>query len=128
MPEDTPRANVIESRITGAEVIQVAGLISDAAARADRDGKALGWFDVSTFKEPYRVEGKKIMGYELAETGNWHLPDVIIYPTGGGTGLVGMWKAFAELEAWVGWNSQRTCCGQAEGCAPVASFQNSGCM
>ena len=98
MPKDTPRANIEESRIAGAEVVLVEGLISDAAGMAGEKATAEGWFDLSTFKEPYRVEGKKIMGYELAETFGWSLPDVIIYPTGGGTGLVGMWKAFAELE------------------------------
>ena len=80
----------------------VDGIISDAASMADVRAKSEGWFDLSTFKEPYRLEGKKIMGYELAESFDWSLPDVIIYPTGGGTGLVGMWKAFEELEA-LGW-------------------------
>src|SRR5512136_455028 len=102
MPRDTPHANVEESRIAGATVILIDGLISEAAGMAGEKARQEGWFDVSTFKEPYRAEGKKIMGYELAETFDWHLPDVIIYPTGGGTGLVGMWKAFAELEA-LGW-------------------------
>jgi len=102
MPKDTPRANIEESRMAGAEVILVDGLISDAAGMAGEKARAEGWFDLSTFKEPYRTEGKKIMGYELAEAFDWTLPDVIIYPTGGGTGLVGMWKAFAELEE-LGW-------------------------
>jgi threonine synthase len=122
MPEDTPQANVVESRMTGADVIQVPGLISDAAARVWQDAMREDWFDVSTFKEPYRVEGKKVMGYELAEAGGWRLPDVVIYPTGGGTGLVGMWKAFAELEA-LGWlesaQRPRMVVVQSEGCAPV---------
>jgi threonine synthase len=122
MPKDTPRANVIESRMAGAEVILVDGLISDAAGMAGEKARAEGWFDLSTFKEPYRVEGKKIMGYELAEAFDWTLPDVIVYPTGGGTGLVGMWKAFAELDA-LGWlrNSKRPrmVAVQADGCAPV---------
>ncbi len=122
MPLDTPRANVEESRIAGAEVVFVEGVISDAAKRAGERGRAEGWFDVSTFKEPYRTEGKKIMGYELAEQFGWELPDVIIYPTGGGTGLVGMWKAFAELEA-LGWlksaKRPRMVAVQAAGCAPV---------
>jgi len=122
MPKDTPRSNIEESHITGAEVILVDGLISDAARFAREKAQAEGWFDLSTFKEPYRVEGKKIMGYELAETFDWSLPDVIIYPTGGGTGLVGMWKAFAELET-LGWLRQskkpRMVAVQAEGCAPV---------
>jgi hypothetical protein len=98
MPEDTPRANILESQIAGAEVSLVKGLISDAAAAASELAQKEGWFDVSTFKEPYRLEGKKIMGYELAESFGWELPDVIVYPTGGGTGLVGMWKAFDEME------------------------------
>lgn len=122
MPKDTPRANIEESRIAGAEIVLVDGLISDAAGMVGVKAEAEGWFDVSTFKEPYRVEGKKIMGYELAEDFNWSLPDVIIYPTGGGTGLVGMWKAFAELEA-LGWledtRRPRMVAVQADGCAPV---------
>ena len=122
MPKDTPYANIEESRMAGAEVILVNGLISDAAGMAGEKARAEGWFDVSTFKEPYRVEGKKVMGYELAEAFGWKLPDVIIYPTGGGTGLVGMWKAFAELEE-LGWledtQRPRMVSVQAEGCAPV---------
>ena len=127
MPKDTPFANLEESRITGAEVVLVDGLISDAAKLAGEKARAEGWFDVSTFKEPYRVEGKKIMGYELAEDFDWELPEVIIYPTGGGTGLVGMWKAFAELEQ-LGWlkntKRPRMVSVQADGCAPVVkAFQ-----
>jgi threonine synthase len=122
MPKDTPFANIEESRMAGAEVILVDGLISDAAGMAGEKARAEGWFDVSTFKEPYRVEGKKVMGYELAESFGWELPDVIIYPTGGGTGLVGMWKAFAEMEE-LGWLSKtkrpRMVSVQADGCAPV---------
>jgi threonine synthase len=122
MPRDTPLANIEESRMAGAEVALVDGLISDAAGLAGEKARAEGWFDLSTFKEPYRVEGKKIMGYELAEEFEWILPDVIIYPTGGGTGLVGMWKAFTELEA-LGWlentKRPRMVVVQAEGCAPV---------
>jgi threonine synthase len=122
MPKDTPRSNIEESRIVGAEVVLVDGLISDAAGMAGEKARAEGWFDLSTFKEPYRTEGKKIMGYELAESFDWTLPDVIIYPTGGGTGLVGMWKAFAELES-LGWlknvRKPRMVAVQAEGCAPV---------
>ena len=103
------------------------GLISDAAGMAGIKAREEGWFDVSTFKEPYRVEGKKVMGYELAEAFDWTLPDVIVYPTGGGTGLVGMWKAFAELEE-LGWlentKRPRMVSVQAEGCAPVVkAFQ-----
>jgi threonine synthase len=128
MPKDTPYANIEESRMAGAEVILVNGLISDAAGMAGEKARAEGWFDVSTFKEPYRVEGKKVMGYELAESFGWRLPDVIIYPTGGGTGLVGMWKAFAELEE-LGWlentKRPRMVSVQAEGCAPVVkAFDN----
>jgi threonine synthase len=122
MPRDTPRANLEESNMVGAEVHLVDGLISDAAKLAGEKAAAEGWFDVSTFKEPYRVEGKKVMGYELAEQFNWELPDVILYPTGGGTGLVGMWKAFDELET-LGWLEKtkrpRMVSVQAEGCAPV---------
>ena len=122
MPRDTPFANIEESRIAGAEVVLVDGLISDAAGMAAEKARAEGWFDVSTFKEPYRVEGKKVMGYELAEAFKWQLPDVIIYPTGGGTGLVGMWKAVDELEAlgWLGNTKRpRMVSVQASGCAPV---------
>lgn len=127
MPRDSPIANIEESRMAGAEVVLVDGLISDAAGMAGEKALAEGWFDVSTFKEPYRVEGKKVMGYELAEAFNWQLPDVIIYPTGGGTGLIGMWKAFAELEE-LGWlentRRPRMVVVQAEGCAPVVkAFQ-----
>jgi threonine synthase len=122
MPNDTPRANIEESRMAGAEVILIEGLISEAAGMAGVRAKEEGWFDLSTFKEPYRTEGKKIMGYELAESFGWSLPDVIIYPTGGGTGLVGMWKAFKELET-LGWLQgkarPRMVAVQAEGCAPV---------
>lgn len=129
MPKDTPIANIEESRIAGAEVVLVEGLISDAAGMAGEKARAEGWFDVSTFKEPYRMEGKKIMGYELAEFFDWTLPEVIIYPTGGGTGLVGMWKAFAELEQ-LGWlentKRPRMVAVQAEGCAPVVKAFNDG--
>jgi len=129
MPRDTPRANVEESRIAGAEVVLVDGLISDAAGMAGEKARAEGWFDVSTFKEPYRVEGKKIMGYELAESFGWTLPEVIVYPTGGGTGLVGMWKAFQELEQ-LGWLENtarpRMVAVQADGCAPVVKAFQAG--
>ena len=122
MPKDTPPANIEESRIAGATVILINGLISEAAGMAGEKARSEGWFDVSTFKEPYRCEGKKIMGYELAEAFNWDLPDVIIYPTGGGTGLVGMWKAFKEMDE-LGWleskKRPRMVAVQAEGCAPV---------
>jgi threonine synthase len=131
MPKDTPRANIEESKMAGAEVVLVDGIISDAAGLAGVKAREEGWFDLSTFKEPYRVEGKKIMGYELAEAFNWNLPDVIIYPTGGGTGLVGMWKAFDELEA-LGWLADtkrpRMVSVQAEGCAPVVKAFESGAL
>lgn len=122
MPRDTPPANIAESRITGAAVELIDGLISDAARLAGEKALREGWFDVSTFKEPYRSEGKKIMGYELAEAFGWQLPEVIVYPTGGGTGLVGMWKAFQEMDA-LGWlesaSFPRMVAVQAQGCAPV---------
>jgi threonine synthase len=129
MPKDTPAANVQESRIAGATVILIDGLISEAAGMAGEKACAEGWFDVSTFKEPYRAEGKKIMGYELAEEFNWILPDVIIYPTGGGTGLVGMWKAFKEMDS-MGWlespNRPRMVAVQSDGCAPVVKAFEEG--
>lgn len=129
MPKDAPHANIVESDMTGAKVVLVDGLISDAAGMAGEKARGEGWFDVSTFKEPYRVEGKKVMGYELAESFGWQLPDVILYPTGGGTGLVGMWKAFAELEA-LGWlentKKPRLVSVQAEGCAPIVRAFEAG--
>ncbi len=129
MPQDTPKANQVESHALGAEVVLVDGLISDAAALAGAKAREEGWFDISTFKEPYRAEGKKIMGYELAETFDWWLPDVIVYPTGGGTGLVGMWKAFQEM-AELGWleseQRPRMVAVQAQGCAPVVQAFHAG--
>jgi threonine synthase len=121
MPKDTPRANIIECEVAGAHVTLIDGLITDCGAEVARRKEAEGWFDVSTLKEPYRVEGKKTLGYELAEQLAWTLPDVIIYPTGGGTGLVGMWKAFAEMEemGWIGAKRPRMVTVQAEGCAPI---------
>src|SRR5256714_2160025 len=121
MPSDTPRANVVECQQTGARVTLMDGLITDCGAEVARRKDAEGWFDVSTVKEPYRVEGKKTLGYELAEQLNWRLPDVIIYPTGGGTGLIGMWKAFAEMEemGWIGSKRPRMVTVQAAGCAPI---------
>jgi len=121
MPDDTPRANVVECEQTGAHVTLMAGLITDCGAEVARRKEAEGWFDVSTLKEPYRVEGKKTLGYELAEQFNWELPDVIIYPTGGGTGLIGMWKAFDEMEqmGWIGPKRPRMVTVQASGCAPI---------
>ena len=129
MPEDTPEANIRECKVTGASVVLVKGVISDAAAIVAEKSRNEGYFDVSTFKEPYRAEGKKIMGYELAESFGWELPEVIIYPTGGGTGLVGMWKAFQELKA-LGWleagTLPRMVAVQAEGCAPVIKAFEAG--
>ncbi len=121
MPRDTPRANVVECELVGAHVTLMDGLITDCGAEVARRKSAEGWFDVSTLKEPYRVEGKKTLGYELAEQMNWELPDVIVYPTGGGTGLIGMWKAFAEMEemGWIDSRRPRMVTVQAAGCAPV---------
>ncbi|PYS46698.1 MAG: threonine synthase [Acidobacteria bacterium] len=121
MPKDTPRANVIECEQTGAHVTLMNGLITDCGAEVARRKDAEGWFDVSTLKEPYRVEGKKTLGYELAEQMDWELPDVVIYPTGGGTGLIGMWKAFEEMEqmGWIGKKRPRMVTVQAAGCAPI---------
>lgn len=123
MPRDTPRANIVECEQTGAHVTLIDGLITDCGAEVGRRKDAEGWFDVSTLKEPYRVEGKKTLGYELAEQLGWKLPDVIIYPTGGGTGLVGMWKAFDEMEAmgWLDAKRPRMVTVQASGCAPIVS-------
>jgi hypothetical protein len=108
MPRDTPRANIIECRELGAQVTLIDGLITDCGAEIAKRKRAEGWFDMSTLKEPYRLEGKKTLGYELAEQSDWQLPDVILYPTGGGTGLIGMWKAFDEMEVlgWIGKNGR----------------------
>jgi threonine synthase len=121
MPSDTPQANIIECRETGAHVTLIHGLITDCGAEVARRKADEGWFDVSTLKEPYRVEGKKTLGYELAEQLGWTLPDAVLYPTGGGTGLIGMWKAFDEMEAmgWIGSKRPRLYTVQAEGCAPI---------
>ncbi|MBV9216500.1 MAG: threonine synthase [Acidobacteria bacterium] len=120
MPQDTPRANVIECQQTGANVTLVDGLITDCGKIVAERKEAQGWFDVSTLKEPYRVEGKKTMGYELFEQFG-ALPDVIIYPTGGGTGLIGMWKAFDEMEqmGWIGSKRPRMVTVQSSTCAPI---------
>src|SRR5687768_15596956 len=128
MPRDTPRANVIECEQTGAHVTLMDGLITDCGAEVGRRKEAEGWFDVSTLKEPYRVEGKKTLGYELAEQLDWALPDVIVYPTGGGTGLIGMWKAFDEMEemGWIGSNRPRMVTVQAAGCAPIVRAFDDG--
>ena len=147
MPSDTPRANIVECRQTGANVTLIDGLITDCGKIIAERKEAEGWFDVSTLKEPYRVEGKKTMGYELAEQfaalgsppykggvaaaladgvvlsdqGLWRLPDVIMYPTGGGTGLIGMWKAFDEMEqmGWIGSERPRMVTVQSDTCAPI---------
>ncbi len=128
MPRDTPRANVIECQQTGAHVTLMDGLITDCGAEVARRKETEGWFDVSTLKEPYRIEGKKTLGYELAEQLDWTLPDVIIYPTGGGTGLIGMWKAFAEMEqmGWIDAKRPRMVTVQAAGCAPIVRAFDAG--
>ena len=121
MPRDVPQANFIECKAYGANVTLVDGLISDCGKIVASRKEAEGWFEVSTLKEPYRIEGKKTMGYELAEQLNWRLPDAIFYPTGGGVGLIGMWKAFAEMEAlgWIGSKRPKMIAVQVEGCQPV---------
>jgi threonine synthase len=128
MPRDTPRANVVECEVAGAHVTLIDGLITDCGAEVARRKETEGWFDVSTLKEPYRVEGKKTLGYEIAEQSEWILPDVIVYPTGGGTGLVGMWKAFDELQqlGWIGDKRPRMISVQAAGCAPIVRAFEAG--
>jgi len=128
MPRDVPDANRIECLVYGANVTLVDGLINDAGAKVRELAPQHGWFDVSTLKEPYRQEGKKTMGYELAEQLGWTLPDVVIYPTGGGTGIVGMWKAFAEMEelGLIGSERPRMVVVQAEGCAPIVRAYDNG--
>ncbi len=130
MPRDTPRANIIECEQMGAHVTLIAGLITDCGAEVARRKAAEGWFDVSTLKEPYRAEGKKTLGYELAEQLEWTLPDVILYPTGGGTGLIGMWKAFDELEKLgliaPGTKRPRMFTVQATGCQPIVRAFEAG--
>lgn len=129
MPSDTPQAIINECKLYGAEVTLVEGLISDCADIVTELTESGDWFSVSTFREPYRLEGKKTLGFEIAEQFDWQLPDFIIYPTGGGTGLVGMWKAFKELQA-MGWlKSQilpKMIAVQSDGCAPVVKAFNSG--
>jgi threonine synthase len=127
-PQDTPEVNISEIELQGATVYRVNGLIDDCG-KIVGEGKAnVGWFDTSTLKEPYRIEGKKTMGLELAEQLDWQLPDVIFYPTGGGTGLIGMWKAFAELEAigFIGRKRPRMVAVQASGCAPMVRAFETG--
>src|SRR6266566_9434523 len=126
-PEDTPEINLSEIALEGAHVYRVNGLIDDCGKLVGQGREVAGWFDTSTLKEPYRIEGKKTMGLELAEQFGWELPDVIFYPAGGGTGLIGMWKAFAELEAigFIGSKRPRMIAVQAAGCAPmVRAFEN----
>jgi threonine synthase len=120
-PADTPRMNIDETRLAGAEVVEVDGYIDDCGKQLAVRAREEGWFDVSTLKEPYRLEGKKTMGLELAAQSGWKLPDAIFYPTGGGTGLIGMWKAFAEMRAlgWIDGPLPRMYAVQAEGCAPI---------
>ena len=122
MPDDTPTINQYECQLAGAKTFLVPGLITDCGKIVRQGQQRMGWFDMSTLKEPYRIEGKKSMGLELAEQFDWHLPDVILYPTGGGTGLIGMWKAFAELEQ-MGWLADakrpRMVAVQSDGCAPI---------
>ena len=127
-PDDTPEVNVSEIALQGGRVYRVNGLIDDCG-KIVAEGKAkIGWFDTSTLKEPYRIEGKKTMGIELAEQLGWRVPDVILYPTGGGTGLIGMWKAFAELEAigFIGGKRPRMVAVQAAGCAPMVRAYEAG--
>jgi len=128
VPRDTPAPIVEEMRALGADVELIDGLITDCAVRVAAGAREHGWFDLSTLKEPYRAEGKKTMGYEVAEQLGWTLPDVIVYPTGGGTGLVGMWKAFAEMEAmgWIGAARPRMISVQAAGCAPIVRAWEQG--
>jgi threonine synthase len=135
MPEDTPPANIIESVVGGANVFLVNGLISDCGKLVRQGVERFGWFDLSTLKEPFRIEGKKTMGYELAfdladarNTTALQLPDVIFYPTGGGTGLIGMWKAFDEMEnlGWIGSERPRMVSVQAEQCAPIVKAYHEG--
>ncbi len=128
MPADTPQMMKTEAVAYGAELTLVDGLINDAGKQLRDVAKANGWFDISTLKEPYRAEGKKTMGLELAEQFDWELPDAIIYPTGGGTGIVGMWKAFDELEAlgWIGSKRPKMISVQSEGCAPIVKAFDDG--
>ncbi len=128
MPRDTPKANIIECEQMGAFVTLIDGLITDCGAEVAKRKTAAGWFDMSTLKEPYRVEGKKTLGYELAEQFNWKLPDAILYPTGGGTGLIGMWKAFDEMEklGWIGRERPRMFTVQADGCQPIVRAFDAG--
>jgi threonine synthase len=127
-PDDTPAVNVREIAMQGAEVFLVDGLIDDCGRLVAEGEAAVGWFNCSTLREPYRIEGKKTMGLELAEQLGWEVPDVIFYPTGGGTGIIGMWKAFAELEemGWLGGKRPRMVVVQASGCAPMVKAWQDG--
>ena len=127
-PDDTPEINVRETALQGAKVWRVNGLINDCGRLVGEGCEEMGWFDFSTLKEPYRIEGKKTMGLELAEQLAWQLPDVILYPTGGGTGLIGMWKAFAELRelGWIGDRLPRMVAVQSSGCAPMVRAFEAG--
>jgi len=127
-PDDTPPVNVREIALQGAQTFLANGYINDCGRIVGEGKEAIGWFDTSTLKEPYRIEGKKTMGLELAEQLGWEVPDVILYPTGGGTGLIGMWKAFAELEAigWIGSKRPKMVAVQAEGCAPIVKAFEEG--
>ncbi len=129
-PDDTPEINIREIALQGAEVYKVNGLINDCGRIVLEGKETVGWTDISTLKEPYRIEGKKTMGLELAEQYGWDVPDVIFYPTGGGTGLIGMWKAFQELEAigWIGSKRPRMVAVQATGCAPIVKAWQEGAL
>ena len=128
MPRDVPQSNYIECKAFGAHVTLVEGLISDCGRMVAARKDAEGWFDVSTLKEPYRIEGKKTMGLEVAEQFGWELPDAIFYPAGGGVGMIGMWKSFGEMEAlgWIGPKRPKMICVQAAGCAPIVKAFEEG--
>ena len=128
MPRDVPRANIVECQVMGAQVTLVDGLISDCGRIVAQRALEEGWFEVSTLKEPYRIEGKKTMGLEIAEQLGWRLPDAIVYPTGGGVGMIGMWKAFEELGAlgWIGEKRPKMIAVQASGCAPIVRAWKEG--
>jgi threonine synthase len=128
MPKDAPSVNMVECQIVGAKVVLVDGLITDAGKLVKEGLDEMQWFNVATLGEPYRVEGKKTMGIEITEQMDWKLPDVIIYPTGGGTGIIGMWKVFDELETlgWIDQERPRMVSVQAEGCAPIVKAYEEG--
>lgn len=128
MPQDAPKVNMVECQVVGAKVVLVDGLITDAGKLVKEGENEMKWFNVATLGEPYRVEGKKTMGIEIAEQFDWSLPDVIVYPTGGGTGIIGMWKVFDELEelGWIDSKRPRMISVQAEGCAPIVRAYESG--